>query len=443
MNKMNEEIQFEALSDPLSESKRKMDKQQNFLDMLMKMTKLLSELTPVNYHEVVFWTLKAVGEYFDVDRTYLIELNDDNQTITCTHEWIRNTEEIQSMNIKNVSYKSVEDWLRMIRDARVMCFQRMEDINDSIFREIYQLQGTQSVLTIPLINQNTCIGIIGLDAIYHPCIWHTETIEMAQMISLLLLEAKVKSDYIQKYQVAIRQTELVKLTETNYLSNLSREIQPSIQRILETFEVLKTIDMAHPADDYVAATERYFKTLLEPMSNLMEFANIQKGMMQVNNEPFNLTNLMDEMKLYLEPLAVEKGLKTTISIESNLPEQAKGDEAKLKHILTNTLKNAVKYTETGVVEVQVLYQKIDVDHFDLMLVIRDTGIGMSDEQVKCINRITLHLDEEASECREGIGLGLTVAKVMAEMLNGSLTVASTLGVGTIVYVQLPLMSTKY
>ena len=442
MNKINEEIQYDALSESFTEAKRQVDEQQKFLDILVKMTKLLSELTPANYHEVVFWALKAIGEHFDVDRTYLIEFNDDNQTITCTHEWIRNTEEIQSLNIKNVSYKSVEDWLRMIKDARLMCFQKMEDIKDNIFREIYQLQGTQSVLIIPLLEQSTCIGIIGFDAIYQPCIWNAETIEMAQIISLLLLEAKVKSDFIQKYQVAIRQAELIKLTETNYLSNLSREIEPPIQMILETFEVLKTMELSHPADDYVTAAERYFQTLLGPMSDLMEFANIQKGMMQVKNDPFNLTNLMCEMRTFIEPLALEKGLKTLISIESDIPEQAIGDEAKIKHILTNTLKNSVKFTELGYVEVQVMYQKIDNNCFDLMLVIKDTGIGMSDDQVKLINRISPRLDGEASEAHEVMGLGLTVAKVMAELFNGSLTVASTLGVGTTVYIQLPLMSTK-
>ena len=223
--------------------------------------------------------------------------------------------------------------------------------------------------------------------------------------------------------------------KTDFLSNMSHELRTPLNSVIALSGVLnRRLENIIPADEYsyLEVIERNGKHLLELINDILDISRIESGREEIEISKFNTVNLITELVNMIQPQAKQKNIKL-IQSEDIQPVSITSDEHKCHHILQNLISNAVKFTEKGQVEISVVQKEKVVE-----ISITDTGIGISQENIKHIFEEFRQADASTSRRYGGTGLGLAIARKYAYLLGGDITVVSTPEVGSTFTLILPL-----
>ena len=171
-------------------------------------------------------------------------------------------------------------------------------------------------------------------------------------------------------------------------------------------------------------------TLLGLVNDILDFSTIEAGKMEIINVEYSLSSLLNDLVNMIHTRAEKKGLKFHINASPNLPSELFGDEIRIKQVVTNILTNAVKYTEHGSVTLTVNGQKISEDQIKIFFSIKDTGIGIKEEDIKKLFSAFERIEEKRNRAVEGTGLGMNITQRLLNMMGTSLNVHSVYGEGS-------------
>jgi len=223
--------------------------------------------------------------------------------------------------------------------------------------------------------------------------------------------------------------------KTTFLSNMSHELRTPLNSVIALSGVLnRRLADKIPADEYsyLEVIERNGKHLLSLINDILDISRIESGKEEIEISKFRSGNLISEVVGMIHPQAVQKKIELfQKSGDKDLILQ--GDVDKCRHIIQNLVANAVKFTEKGEVEISSIQQENTV-----VITVRDTGIGISEENLSHIFDEFRQADSGTSRKFGGTGLGLSIAKKYANLLGGTITVKSLLGEGSVFTLTLPL-----
>jgi CheY-like chemotaxis protein len=174
--------------------------------------------------------------------------------------------------------------------------------------------------------------------------------------------------------------------------------------------------------------------LLGVINDILDISKIEAGKMEIENRPFNLRDLIENLEGIFSEKANKKGISLVISYEDISNFNFSGDERRLSQILINLLNNAIKFTHRGVVNLRIKALKKDLIHFE----VQDTGIGLKEQEIKLLFQEFMQADMSTSRHYGGTGLGLAISKRLVEMMGGRISVSSDFGVGSTFSLELPL-----
>ncbi len=219
-----------------------------------------------------------------------------------------------------------------------------------------------------------------------------------------------------------------------FLSNIAHEIRTPMHGILGFAEMLKTASLSNEQmQEYIAIIEKSSARMLNTISDLIEISRIESGQTSINLSIVNIDGQLESIYAIFKPEADKKGIqltvKNTLEIEGM---HIRTDREKLDTILTQLLKNAVKYTKKGSIEIDYV-QKGDF----LEYAVKDTGIGIEKDKLQSIFGRFTQADNSLSKIYEGSGLGLSITKAYVEMLGGNIWVESEPGNGSTFYFTTP------
>ncbi len=232
-----------------------------------------------------------------------------------------------------------------------------------------------------------------------------------------------------------RQVDEANRLKSAFLSNMSHELRTPLNSVIALSGVLnRRLAGKVPAEEYgyLEVIERNGKNLLALINDILDLSRIEAGREDVRVSRFPVRQLVAELVDMLGPQAREKGIVLTSSVGDELPPLT-SDHDKVRHILQNLLSNAVKFTEAGTVEISA--RQVEDD---LLVAVRDTGIGIAASQLSSIFDEFRQADDSTSRKYGGTGLGLAIARKYALLLGGTITVASEPGRGSTFTVRLPL-----
>jgi len=256
------------------------------------------------------------------------------------------------------------------------------------------------------------------------------------------LDSKITKLRVQ-HQIKIinLQRELEREAETAYmasqaksafLANMSHEIRTPMNSILGFSELaLDDEDVPPKTKKHLTNIRENTEGLLQIINDILDISKIESGKMELEHVPFDPEELLAICRTIIMPKAISKGLDIGFSaepIEGKLPV---GDPTRIRQIIINLLSNAVKFTETGAVSLTATLKKATEDTATVLFEVKDTGIGISDEQIDRIFSPFLQGDVKTTRKFGGTGLGLTITKNLLEMMGSKLVVISTPGVGTV------------
>ena len=250
---------------------------------------------------------------------------------------------------------------------------------------------------------------------------------------------RIVEEAIKITQESVKKAEEATKAKSLFLANMSHEIRTPLNGILGFLELLNTTDLTEEQIDYVNTIAQSAKNLLQIVNNILDVSKIESNKVSLEIIDFKaLDEFENTLELFATP-AAQKNIEFTTQISPNMPTVLQGDILKIKEILTNLLSNAIKFTpNNGHINVKILLQDIVDNKAKVYFEVKDSGIGMSEEQKEKIFEAFAQADESVTRKYGGTGLGLTIVKSYIEMMGGEINVESEINKGTKFYFELSL-----
>lgn len=256
--------------------------------------------------------------------------------------------------------------------------------------------------------------------------------ESKRQTILLMQEIEAHGITDTRLQQASAEADAANRAKSRYVTGLSHELRTPLNSILGYAQLLlrDARDVNASQRDALATIYRSGEHLLALVDGLLDVARIEAGKLQLDVAEFDLPELVAQLNAMMQPQAADKGLNFKMTISGSIPRIVRGDEKRVRQILINLLSNAVRFTAVGSVSLAVSYAW-GLAKFEIV----DTGEGISEAEME---RIFMPFERGSSAGRNdnGTGLGLTICRLLTEMMGGQIDVASQKGQGTHFHLQL-------
>ncbi len=407
--------------------------QERFAKLNAEVSTELIGVSPDNVNQKIHSALTKTGEYTNADRAFVFLFKEDKTLLDNTHEWSAPGVKSNIGRLQDIPIPANAWWFEKFRDGDHIFFRNLKDLPEDMLREknLFMAHDLVSVLAVPIFSGNECLGFMGINSdteeitreLFHLGILKTIANSFAIALSSVhnqkqLILAKEKAEESDRLKSA-------------FLANMSHEIRTPMNGIMGFLDLLHN---AHLTDKeqklYFEMIKKSSDRLMATINDIIEISKIESGQTPVINSVENVNEIIQYLYSTFYPEAEEKGLEFKLTGEAgaNKTVAIKTDKIKLEVILKNLLRNAVKFTNEGSVELGYRLSEKEIIFY-----VSDTGTGIEKEKQDVIFDQFIQADIELTRSYEGAGLGLSVSRAYAEMLQGRIWLESEVGIGSKFY----------
>ncbi|MGL1890953.1 MAG: response regulator [Spirochaetaceae bacterium] len=298
---------------------------------------------------------------------------------------------------------------------------KLDKTGPSVAHEIEQLK-----LTIK--NEQDILGPHAEQAI-NKAVSITLFISLLSLIIGIIVLFFVRSFVIELKDATLRAEDANK-SKSDFLANMSHEIRTPMNAIIGLDNLLSRTDLTSKQQDYVDKIGSSSKNLLGIINDILDFSKIEAGKLDMESRSFSLKDVMTDLSEIIGHKAKDHDLELIFNQSKDIPRFLMGDPLRLGQVLLNLTNNAIKFTAQGEIEVSVKVESINEVEVVLKFEVRDTGIGLTEEQIGKLFNSFAQADSSITRKFGGTGLGLTISKRLSELMGGGIGVRSEYGKGS-------------
>jgi PAS domain S-box-containing protein len=317
-------------------------------------------------------------------------------------------------------------------DTRKLFYPKLHDRKSTIintsYRIITQRKRIKSVrerIRLELSKENRPVRAFGI------VMDVTETVEQQKK---LFQAEKLRTEA----DLAKEAAESSEKTKSLFLANMSHEIRTPMNAILGMCYLAEDSTDNPATLDYLKKIDRVAKSLLRLINDILDLSKIESGRLDLENLEFSVEDVMKEVINVTKVKKTQTGVELHTYLGADIPDRVKGDPFRLEQVLTNLMSNAIKFTEEGDVLLSVECLEYDEKKVFLRFSVKDTGIGISEENRKKMFQVFTQADESTTRRFGGTGLGLAVTKQLVELMGGTIEIESEVGIGSNFICRIPL-----
>ena len=320
---------------------------------------------------------------------------------------------------------------------------RLNYVTDNIpvFVDTGQLWKDDACLLCPIKLKNRMLGYIFM---FEPADKQIPDEKKLQLVEILVQKAAVaieNKQLFEELQSRAHDLELANTRQSEYFANMSHELRTPLNSILSLTSILLEEShqkMNEEQRQHIRVIKRNGERLLTLINNILDLSKIDAGSMKLHQTFFALRQLINDVVEPIRPLCEKKNLKLNIDVHKQVPEYIFSDRHKMEMVLINLLSNAVKFTPKGKISLQL---KVSDRGKVLDIYIKDTGIGLSSDEIQHIFNPFRQAENSGDAGKYGSGLGLSIARQFWQLMGGEIFVSSKKGKGTQFHLALPLPET--
>ena len=439
VNNKNEITHFISVREDFTERKKAEEKiryQSEFRKLLVSFSSGFINIPLKQIENAIHESLQKLGEFVGADRSYIFSYDMETNLCNNTYEWCSEGTEPQINNLQQIPVQSMPGFVWKIIKGETVQIPDIEKLDDEK-RLHLEKQGIKSLITIPLMNGEKFIGFMGLDKVKERSSFSEEVEQLLQVYGQMVVNAFDRTAREKELLFAKEKAEESDRLKSAFLANMSHEIRTPMNGILGFSELLKEPRLTgKEKKNYIQIIQKSGQRMMDTINDLIDISKIESGTMELHLSEVNINEQLDFFYSFFKPEADKKGLQ--FSCKKALPNKEAvmvSDREKLQGILSNLIKNAIKYTHEGSIEFGYRMQDRNIEFY-----IRDTGIGIAKNRQEAIFDRFIQADLSLSKPYEGAGLGLSITKGYVEMLEGEIRLESEPDKGTIFRVTLPFSS---
>lgn len=243
---------------------------------------------------------------------------------------------------------------------------------------------------------------------------------------------------------AREESEQANRAKSDFLAMMSHELRTPMNGVLGMLQLLETTSLNDEQTEYAALATESTEHLLKVINDILDFSRIERGALELEAIPFNLLELLQSSVQVFQHSAHQRGLQLLLETQTGLEQlEVSGDPTRIRQILVNLIGNALKFTEEGHIRVETHWQQLDDQVLWFTCAVHDSGIGIGSERLERMFDAFQQADTSISRRYGGTGLGLPIARTLAERMGGTLRAESQLGAGSVFTLEIPLPFREY
>lgn len=291
------------------------------------------------------------------------------------------------------------------------------------------------LMVVPAVYQGELLGEIALANSKRDYI--EEDLAAIQVFANLFAVAVYRMRALEELIKAKDSAEAASKAKSEFLANMSHEIRTPLNGILGMLHLMGTTPLDGEQKEYLLAAIRSSNRLTRLLSDILDLSRIEAGKMVLHEEEFEVAGQRETIIDLFAMEAKEKGIVLDFSIDERIPSRLVGDKSRLQQILFNLIGNAIKFTDAGKVQIEMMSLGLQHGALRVLFIVQDTGIGIADDLLEAIFEPFTQAENSYTRRFQGAGLGLSIVRKLIGMMHGALTIDSTEGLGTTVYCSLP------
>ncbi len=399
--------------------------------MLMEIATHYINVNSLEMETHITLSLENIGKFIDADRAFIFDYNWDKKTLTNTYEWYHESLESRKHLLQDVDISNMEYWINLHKNNSHATIDDVSSLSDDDPLKVkLDAFDVKSHISLPIMDQGICVGQVGFETVTRKKTFSEDE------KSLLLIFTEILANLITRVRLEknlVKEKE--KATEANkskseFLANMSHEIRTPLNGVIGFSELLLKTPLNDIQRMYAENANTSGKVLLNLINDILDFSKIEAGKLDLEIIDTDIYELITQATDIIKYPANTKNIELLLNISPQLPRVAQLDPVRLTQILINLLNNAVKFTEKGEVELKVYFEPGDDQLGTFHFSVRDTGIGIAEEQKKRLFNAFAQADATTTRKFGGTGLGLTISNLLAHKMGGQIHCESELGKGS-------------